>query len=141
MLFILSIPHLFCYIINLLGFFLNYYRLLNLASDYDLQCIHMILICSSFATTIAIFLHTLRFKGYIDPKVSLAAYVISYLSTFIGYGLILHVFVEFPYLTVLCLIGLVINLYSFVAFDVYQVTLCLLYMNRATLLPLLLSEK
>lgn len=104
-----------------LGFFLNYYRFLDLASGYDIQCMHLILLCSSFATTIAIFLHTLRFKGYIDPKVSLVAYVVSYMSTFIGYGLIIHVFPANPLLCVTVLVGLLINLYSFKLFDVYQI--------------------
>jgi hypothetical protein len=88
---------------------------------------HLILICSSFATTIAIFLHTLRFKGYINPKISLVAYVVSYLSTFIGYGMIAHVFWLFPGLSLLTLAGLFINLYSFYAFDAYQIVVMLVF--------------
>lgn len=109
-----------------LGFFLNYYRFLNLATPYDIHCMHLILICSSFATTIAIFLHTLRFKGYINPKTSLVAYVVSYMSTFIGYGFIIHVFPTYPWLCLLCFVGLLINLLDFRAFDVYQIGVLLL---------------
>jgi hypothetical protein len=42
-----------------------------------------LLLCSAFATTISMFLHTLRFKGYIGPKTSFSLYVASYLATFV----------------------------------------------------------
>lgn len=126
-----------CMYLMSIGFFLNYFRLLNLANSYDVKCVHMILICSSFATTIAIFLHTLRFKGYLDPKISLFAYVISYLSTFIGYAYIVHVFIAHPYITVICAIGLCINLYSYMAFDIYQCILCVLFVHRDKMIFLL----
>ena len=106
---------------HFLGFFLNYFRFFNLADDYDVKCMHLILICSSFATTIAIFLHTLRFKGYLNPKVSLVAYVVSYLSTFIGYYMIFHVFLLYPRLCLVCTAGIFINLWSFDSFDAYQI--------------------
>lgn len=112
-----------------LGFFLNYYRYLNLATAYDQRCMHGILICSSFATTIAIFLHTLRFKGYIDPKVSLVAYVVSYMSTFVGYAMIFHVFGVSPLLSLMCLMGIFVNLYSYQAFDVFQVVVMLMFLT------------
>ena len=104
-----------------LGFFLNYYRFFNLATPNDIKAMHLILICSSFATTIAIFLHTLRLKGYIKPKMSLIAYIVSYMSTFVGYAMIVHVFRENPVLSLVCLLGAVVNLWSLSAFNYYQV--------------------
>jgi hypothetical protein len=115
-----------------LGFFLNYLRFFNLASKDDIKQIHLILICSSFATTIAIFLHTLRFKGYLNPKVSLAAYVVSYMSTFIGYAMIFHVFFRYPSLSALVMVGLLVNLHHYRTFDVFQGLLCIgaLFVSR-----------
>ncbi len=49
---------------------------------------------SCFATTIAMFLHTLKFKKYMGPKLSFVIYVSSYLSTFYSWILIAHVFIK-----------------------------------------------
>jgi len=103
-----------------IGFFLNYLRYLDKVNAYDQKCVFGLLICACFATTIAMFLHTLRFKGYVNPRVSFGTYVISYLSTFIGYAMIFHVFFEHTTLFFITLVGLVLNLVHNRAFDVYQ---------------------
>jgi hypothetical protein len=62
-----------------IGFFLNYLRYLNLVNDEHRREIYRLLLFSAFATTISLFLHTLKFKGYIGPKTSFVTYMVSYL--------------------------------------------------------------
>ena len=45
-----------------LGFFLNYLRFLDLLTDDDRRELYRMLLFSAFATTISVFLHTLKFK-------------------------------------------------------------------------------
>jgi len=104
-----------------IGFFLNYYRFINAATAYDQKCIYLMLISACFATTISLFLHTLRFKRYIKGTTSFGLYVISYLSTFYAYFLILHVFFSQMTLFWICLVGIFLNLYKNKYFDMYQV--------------------
>lgn len=51
-----------------IGFFLNYLRFLDLQTENDKYAVYLILLSACFATTFAMFLHTLRFKGYLHPK-------------------------------------------------------------------------
>ncbi|KAI8851438.1 hypothetical protein BC829DRAFT_386732 [Chytridium lagenaria] len=71
-----------------IGYFLNYARFLNRITESETYYIHHILVFSSFATTIAVFLQTLKFKRYIGPRTSFIVYFISYMGTF--YGFIKH---------------------------------------------------
>jgi len=108
-----------------IGFFLNYLRFINGATAYDQKCVYMLLISACFATTIAMFLHTLRFKRYVQGTTSFGTYVVAYLSTFVGYGLIFHVFFAHPLLFAITLVGLVLNLINLRLFDVYQICVML----------------
>ncbi|CAF0898265.1 unnamed protein product [Didymodactylos carnosus] len=96
-----------------IGYFLNYIRFLNRATDEQIYHIYLLLIFSAFATTISIFLHTLKFKGYIAPKTSVMLYVISYLATFYSFIQIREVFIVNLDITFYVLIGLVLNFTRF----------------------------
>ncbi|UJR18909.1 hypothetical protein I4U23_022037, partial [Adineta vaga] len=58
-----------------IGFFLNYIRFLNRTNDEEIYHIYLLLLFSAFATTISMFLHTLKFKGYMGPKLSFMIYI------------------------------------------------------------------
>ena len=92
-----------------IGLFLNYLRFLNKITIETQYHMYLLLICSSFATTISMFLHTLKFKKYIGPKTSFGIYILSYLSTFLSYYNISYVFYYNPMLVGLTLIGLMLN--------------------------------
>jgi hypothetical protein len=79
------------------------------------------------------FCNVINFHRYgisTDPKVSLVSYVVSYLSTFVGYAMIAHVFVQYPELSLLTLGGMFINLYSFYALDYYQMGVMVLLVSE-----------
>jgi len=104
-----------------IGFFLNYLRFQGKATAYDQKAIYALLIAASFATTISLFLHTLKFRGYISARTSLGTYVASYMFTFIGYGMVFYVFFQHSTLFFITLAGLIINLLDVNAFNVYQI--------------------
>lgn len=64
-----------------IGFFLNYIRFLGRITPEDQHVIYGILITSSYMTTIAIFIHTLKFKAWIGPKTAAITYESAYLVT------------------------------------------------------------
>ena len=64
-----------------LGFYLNYLMFLGVVSEIERYYVHLMLLFAAFATTIAMFLHTLKFKKYISARCSMTIYVASYLCT------------------------------------------------------------
>ncbi|CAF0797154.1 unnamed protein product [Didymodactylos carnosus] len=108
-----------------IGYFLNYVRFLDRATDKQIYYIYLLLIFSAFATTIAVFLHTLKFKGYIGPRTSFIVYMISYLATFYSFIQIRHIFIINFDLTLYVLIGLLLNFTRFQ--HPYQISLMILF--------------
>jgi hypothetical protein len=92
-----------------IGFFLNYIRFFNRADTEQIYHIYLLLLFSAFATTIAIFLHTLKFKGYLGPKLSVMIYVCSYSATFYSFIQIRDTFLVNIDLTIYVFIGLLLN--------------------------------
>ena len=66
---------------HFIGYFLNYARFLNRLGPDEVYHIHLMLVFSCFATTISMFLHTLKFRGYMGPRTSFLTYQASYLAT------------------------------------------------------------
>lgn len=58
------------------------HRFLDRITPTQVRHIYLMLIFSAAATTISMFLHTLKFKKYIGPKTSYLWYMSSYLATF-----------------------------------------------------------
>lgn len=111
---------------HFIGFFLNYARFNDRMSPEHQYHMHFMLIMSCCALTVAIFLQTLKFKGYIDARVSFILYAASYLATFIGYIRIYEIFFENSDLMLLALGGLIINFGPKKFHGAYQV-LAMLY--------------
>ena len=106
-----------------IGFFLNYVRFFDLVSPDMQYHVYFLLICSAFATTISMFLHTLKFKGYLGPKKAMGIYVISYMMTFISFINIFPVFYNNLYLTLITFVGIILNLCGTRYHDIYQLIL------------------
>lgn len=92
-----------------IGFFLNYIRFLGRITPEDQKTIHGILITSSYMTTIALFLHTLKFKGWLGPRTATVAYEGAYLITAWFYWQFLGTIAANLDLALLCFIGMVLN--------------------------------
>jgi hypothetical protein len=107
-----------------IGFFLNYVRFLNQITSEQQYYIHLLLIWSGFATTIAMFLHTLKFKGYIGPRTALMVYMASYMATFYSFVCIYDIFMTHGILVFLTFLGVICNLWlGSKVHHVYQVLL------------------
>jgi len=92
-----------------IGFFLNYLRYMNKLTPEHQQEQFRLLLFSTFATTIAMFLHTLKFKGYIGPKTSFGIYIFSYMCTFYSIVCMFDLFISSPMLIAFTLFGVVLN--------------------------------
>jgi len=90
-------------------YFLNYIVYLERVDDNQKYHIYLMLIFSCFATTISLFLHTLKFKGYISPRTSFGLYVISYMCTFYSFFMISSVFLINFDVLLICAVGVALN--------------------------------
>lgn len=108
---------------HFIGFALNYMRFINRIPDVALPSIHFMLIAASAATTIAMFLHTLKFKGWISGRVSFSLYVFSYLCTVYSWLSMFQIIYQTKIVLAIALLGLLLNRYNNTAFHVYQVIL------------------
>ncbi|KAI9337898.1 hypothetical protein DFJ73DRAFT_848603 [Zopfochytrium polystomum] len=109
-----------------IGYFLNYARFMNRMNDEEIQYIYYILVFSSFATTISIFLQTLKFKKYIGARTSFVTYFLSYFGTFYGFVRIDPIFYRNLDLTLLTLGGVLLNFRGWELQWGYQLAVCLL---------------
>lgn len=109
-----------------IGFYLNYVRFADRVHAGHQQEMYLLLIFSGFATTISMFLHTLKFKGLLNPRVSYIIYMASYLATFYSIFRLYDVFTDNLDLFLITLVGIVINFYSATAQNIYQVMVMLL---------------
>jgi len=114
-----------------IGYFLNYVRFLDRISPSEQYLVFGLMITSSFATTISIFLHTLKFKGYIGPRTATIVYEASYLLTGYYFLMMFTVFVRSPDVAILTFIGLLINFGSWKLQQAWQIVMLgLLYSTR-----------
>lgn len=115
-----------------IGFFLNYVRFMDGIDESTKKEIYLLLIFSAFATTISMFLHTLKFKKYLEPKLSLGIYIFSYLCTFYSYYQIMHIFIDHWNLTLLTFVGVVLNFTPWYLQWLWQTVMCVLLFTWRT---------
>ncbi len=124
-----------------IGYFLNYVRFFNRINSEQTSYIYLLLIFSAFATTISIFLHTLKFKGYMGPRLSFILYMISYLSTFYSFIRIYEIFLIHYDITFYVLIGVLLNFQSLYYQHMYQIFLLILFnAHKFHMIPMNLDQ-
>jgi len=104
-----------------IGFFLNYVRFLDRVTEEQRYHIFLLMTFGAFATTISMFLHTLKFKRHIGPRTSYVVYMASYLATFYSFVKIANIFFVNVDLTLITLLGLVLNFTNYKVQVLYQV--------------------
>jgi len=121
---------------HFIGLYLNYVRFLDRVPIVkDAFAFHFMLLSSGAATTISMFLHTLRFKGYLQGKTSFSLYMISYTGAFISWWFLRHILTSSLDVILVALAGLLLNRFGptwsrFSSFDVYQVLITLFFAAR-----------
>lgn len=124
-----------------IGYFLNYARFMDRVTPNQTYHIYLLELFSSFATTVAVFLHTLKFKKYMGPRASFLVYMGSYLATFYTYVRIHTIFMDNLDLTLITLGGLLINFKSRRWQLAYQIgVLVLLNAARYKQLPTVITD-
>jgi len=104
-----------------IGYFLNYARFLDRVTEGQRYHIFLLMTFGAFATTISMFLHTLKFKKHIGPRTSYVVYMASYLATFYSFIMVADIFFVNVDLTLITLLGLVLNFTNFKIQMAYQV--------------------
>ena len=117
---------------HFIGYFLNYARFLDRLDRGEIYHIHLMLVFSCFATTISMFLHTLKFRGYMGPRTSFLVYQASYLATFYSWYKLAPTVLASPDLVAATLVGVAVNFMGRNAIRAYQTAvLAALFYARA----------
>lgn len=93
-----------------LGFFVNFMVYLELATPTNLKLIRGMFLLNEGTVSIAMFLHTLRFKKILPPKFAFSLYLMQIYATFAGLPMALEMFQTHRNLCALCLAGLLANM-------------------------------
>lgn len=95
---------------HFVGFLPNYMIFLGRVNSDDQHLLYGVEVLSSYAATISIFIHTLKFKGYIGPITALVAYDIIIPGFLFLYWNMASVILQNWDLAILCSVGLFLNL-------------------------------
>lgn len=109
-----------------IGYFLNYIRFLDRVTEEQRYHVFLLMTFGAFATTISMFLHTLKFKKYMGPKTSYVIYMVSYLATFYSFARISSAFVINWDISLICAVGLALNFLSLRVQVAYQIFVMIL---------------
>jgi len=112
---------------HFIGFFLNYLRFLDRIDQEQRYHVYLGLIFSCFATTIAMFLHTLKFRRLLSPRASFLIYAASYFATFYTFIKISEIFLTSLDLCLITIIGLIINFGSSRIQNIYAFSMMILF--------------
>ncbi|KAH8046276.1 hypothetical protein JL722_13749 [Aureococcus anophagefferens] len=117
---------------HFIGYFLNYARFLDRLDAAEIRHVHLMLVFSCFATTISMFLHTLKFKGYMGPRTAFLVYQASYLATFYSWYKLAPTVAKSPDLVAATLAGVAVNFMGRNAIRAYQAAVAVaLFARRA----------
>jgi len=97
---------------HFMGFYLSYLRYLDVIDGDYLYWVHHMLLSNIGTASIAIFLHTLRFKKIIGPRIAQVVYVIMAYQSFIGGMHLIPLFLNFPILLLMATFGCTLNYFK-----------------------------
>jgi hypothetical protein len=93
-----------------LGFFVNFMVYLDLVTPETWKLLRGMFLLNLGTVSLAMFLHTLRFKKILPPKFTFTLYLMQIYATFSGLPLAIQMFLAHPKLCALCLAGLLCNM-------------------------------
>lgn len=105
---------------HFVGFFPLYLVFLNRVDAEDQKLLYAVQVLSSYAATISIFIHTLKFKGYIGPMTAVIAYDIIIPGFLFLYWRMVFVILRSADVAFVCGVGMLLNLLPRPVFHVYQ---------------------
>jgi hypothetical protein len=93
-----------------LGFFINWYVFLGKPTGYEMKFIRGLFLLNVGTISIAVFLHTLRFKKLLAPRLMFSIYLGQVYATFSAVPIAYAMFTAHPLLASWCFAGLVCNM-------------------------------
>lgn len=93
-----------------LGFYINFLVYLDLLTPQQWQFVHGLYLLNAGTVSLAVFLHTMRFKKVLPPKVTMSIYLLQIYMTFVAIPMAYPIFVEHLSLCGLTLAGLLCNM-------------------------------
>ena len=100
----------FLYAKYFLGFYANFLFFLELPTEEDFKLLRGTLLLNIGTVSIAMFLHTLRFKKILPPRLTFGIYLLQIYATVVGIPYAKHVFTSHPKLLAVCFAGLLCNM-------------------------------
>ena len=115
-----AIKAFYIYAKHYVGFFPLYLRFLGRLDADDTRLLFGVQVLSSYAATVSIFIHTLKFKGYIGPIAAMVAYDVIIPGFLYLYANMLPLLLRNADVALVVAAGMVLNLAPRPAFHVYQ---------------------
>jgi len=110
-----------CFGKHMTGFMMNYLIFLDAIPEHHWKTMRMQFILGGWGTTIAVFLHTLKFKGYLGPRMAIVAYTAVFPLFYCLYVALFDLLFAELTVTMLAAIGLFVNFGPVPLQVVYQV--------------------
>mmetsp|Transcript_70021 Transcript_70021/g.226532 ORF Transcript_70021/g.226532 Transcript_70021/m.226532 type:complete len:353 (-) Transcript_70021:44-1102(-) len=115
-----SIKGFYLWAKHFVGFFPLYLVFLDRLTEEDKHLMYGVQVLSGHACTVSIFIHTLKFKGYIGPLTAMVAYDIIIPGFLFLYWRMLEVILRNADVAAVCGVALLLNLFPKPTFHVYQ---------------------
>jgi hypothetical protein len=93
-----------------LGFCLNFCVFLNVVRPEHWKYIHGMLLLNTGTVSLAVFLHTLRFKKVLPAKFTFSLYLVQIYLSFLAVPMICSIFLAHPKLCLLVVTGMMVNM-------------------------------
>lgn len=94
---------------HFMGFHINYMRFLGLFSEADMQWVRGLWLLNAGTVSIAVFLHTMRFKKLLPPRTTFSCYLVMAYASFSGLRVLLPGFAQHPKLVAATALGMGLN--------------------------------
>jgi hypothetical protein len=92
-----------------LGFFMNFIIFLDIVPEEHWRILDGMLLLNIGTVSLAVFLHTLRFKKVLPPKFTFSLYLVQIYLTFTALPVVTNMFISHPKLCAVCFTGLLGN--------------------------------
>jgi len=98
-----------CFGKHVSGLLCNYLIFLDAIPEHHNRTLRLQFILGGWGTTIAMFLHTLKFKGYLGPRTAILAYTLVFPLFYCVYVALFDILLQHYAITALALGGLIVN--------------------------------
>eukprot|EP00929_Paragymnodinium_shiwhaense_P092142 TRINITY_DN5200_c0_g1_i2.p1 TRINITY_DN5200_c0_g1~~TRINITY_DN5200_c0_g1_i2.p1 ORF type:complete len:335 (+),score=67.71 TRINITY_DN5200_c0_g1_i2:72-1076(+) len=98
-----------CFGKHMLGYLINYLIFLDAVPAHHHRSMRLMFILGGWGTTIAVFLHTLKFKGYLGPRAAILSYTLVFPVFYALFIAFADMLMEQYTITLMAFVGLMVN--------------------------------